>query len=489
LDIISTKTEIKQFKWQRFFSIRWKLMLIYLFISLVPFLFYYLVIVNSIRDYYQGDREDRMRYEVHLIASRIAVTNYFDYLDDEDMRQDIDIEIVERSIQGTYRILILDNQGLVLNDSNNAYVGSTKIIPEVITALLEGRRVANIRPLEEAVYAAVAIENANDDVVGAVLLVSSIEDIYQSVTDIQQSIIMYTLLTTFVVCVLVFAVSQVLIDPLSSISDVVQKMSDGHLDRRIDIRGYDEYAKLAQAFNEMAEKLEMVDKTRQEFVSNVSHELKTPLSSIKVLSESILLQEDVPVQMHREFLQDINSEIDRMARVINDLLQLVKLDEGELGLKVKPVNINNMVIDILRRLNPLAEQKDIKLLIEEPREVVADVDEVKLSSAISNLVDNAIKYTRDGGDVKIIVDADHQNVFVSILDTGIGINEADQGKIFERFYRVDKTRDRETGGTGLGLSITMATLRLHNGSIRVTSKENEGSTFIVRIPIHYSGKG
>ena len=463
-------------------------MLIYLFISLVPFLFYYLVIVNSIRDYYQGDREDRMRYEVHLISSRIAGTNYFDYLDDENMRQAIDSEIVERSIQGTYRILILDNQGLVLNDSNNAYVGSTKIIPEVIAALLEGRRVANIRPHEMAVYAAVSIENANDEVVGAVLLVSSIEDIYESVSEIQQSIIMYTLLTTFVVCVLVFAVSQVLIDPLSSISDVVQKMSDGHLDRRIDIRGYDEYAKLAQAFNEMAEKLEMVDKTRQEFVSNVSHELKTPLSSIKVLSESILLQEDVPVQMHREFLQDINSEIDRMARVINDLLQLVKLDEGELGLNVKPVNINTMVIDIVKRLTPLAEHKDIKLFIEGPREVVADIDEVKLSSAISNLVDNAIKYTRDGGDVKIIVDSDHQNVFLSISDTGIGINEADQGKIFERFYRVDKTRDRETGGTGLGLSITMATLRLHNGSIRVTSKENEGSTFIVRIPIHYSGK-
>jgi signal transduction histidine kinase len=289
--------------------------------------------------------------------------------------------------------------------------------------------------------------------------------------------------------VLVFAVSQVLIDPLSSISDVVQKMSDGHLDRRIDIRGYDEYAKLAHAFNEMAEKLEMVDKTRQEFVSNVSHELKTPLSSIKVLSESILLQKDVPVEMHREFLQDINSEIDRMATVINDLLQLVKLDEGELGLKVMPININSMVTDILKRLSPLAEQKNIKLLIEEPREVVADVDEVKLSSAISNLVDNAIKYTCEEGEVKITVDADHQNVFISIVDNGIGINEADQGKIFERFYRVDKTRDRETGGTGLGLSITMATLRLHNGSIRVTSKENEGSTFIVRIPIHYSGKG
>jgi len=279
-----------------------------------------------------------------------------------------------------------------------------------------------------------------------------------------------------------------IMNPLMTLSAGVHEIRDGNLTYRINYKNTDEFQPVCSDFNEMAEKLEKVDKTRQEFVSNVSHELKTPLSSIKVLSESIVLQEDVPVKMYKEFLQDINSEVDRMTSVVTDLLELVKLDQGELGLNTNSANINIMVSDILKRLSPLADNKGIQFVLEDVREVIIEADEMKLSSAISNLVDNAIKYTHSNGTVKIIVDADHQNAFISITDTGIGISEDDQSKIFDRFYRVDKTRDRETGGTGLGLAITYATVRLHNGSIRVSSKENEGTTFILRIPIHYSGR-
>ena len=464
-------------------------MIVYVFISFVPLLFFYNTIMITVKDNYQTDRVNKIRSAVNIIAPMIEKHNYFDHLGDEGKRQIIDSEIAEFSTQGAYRVLILDNYCLVLNDSNNTEVGKTKIIPEVINALERKKASYNIHTNEQSVYAAAHIQNDEFEIVGAVLLVSSIEDIFNSVSEIEQKLVMYTILTTLVMCVLVFAVSQVLIDPLSNILKVVQKMSDGHLDQRIEIYGRDEYAKLGHAFNEMAEKLEEVDKTRQEFVSNVSHELKTPLSSIKVLSESIMLQEDVPVQMYQEFLQDINSEVDRMTRVVSDLLQLVKLDQGELGLNIHTTNINAMVSDILKRLSPLAEYKNISLLLEDVREVEIEADEMKLSSAISNVVDNAVKYTQSGGTVKVIVDADHQNAFVSVTDTGIGIKEEDQSKIFDRFYRVDKTRDRETGGTGLGLAITYSTVRLHNGSIRVTSKENDGTTFILRVPIHYSRRG
>ena len=460
-------------------------MIVYLFISLVPLLFFFNTIMISIKDYYQNDRAKKVMSSVNILAPTITKSGYFSHLGDETKRQILDSDIADFSAQGAYRVLVLDKSGLVLNDSNNSEVGKTKIIPEVISAM-EKRKATNIHTAEKTIYAAAPIENDSSEIVGAVLLVSSIEDIFISVAEIEKKLIMYTLLTTLVMCVLVFAVSQVLIDPLTNILNVVQKMSDGHLDQRIEINGHDEYAKLGHAFNEMTEKLEKVDKTRQEFVSNVSHELKTPLSSIKVLSESILLQEGVPVQMYQEFLQDINSEVDRMTRVVTDLLQLVMLDQGESGLNIQTININEMVTDILKRLNPLAEQKDIKLVFEDVREVVIEADEMKLASAISNLVDNAVKYTVSGGSVKVIVDADHQNAFVTVSDTGIGIKEEDQNKIFDRFYRVDKTRDRETGGTGLGLSITYSTVRMHNGSIRVMSKENEGTSFIMRIPIHYS---
>ena len=225
------------------------------------------------------------------------------------------------------------------------------------------------------------------------------------------------------------------------------------------------------------------DFCRQQFVSNVSHELKTPLSSVKVLSESILLQEDVPKEMYVEFLHDITSEVDRMTAIINDLLTLVKLDQKEIPLNFKETNLTQMMTDIIKRLQPMADAKYISLQWDASKEIHAEADEMKLSLAISNLVDNAVKYTPEEGTVKVSLDADHQNVFISVADTGIGIPEDEVNRIFERFYRVDKTRDRETGGTGLGLSITHSTIMMHKGSIKVNSKEEEGTTILVRIPL------
>jgi signal transduction histidine kinase len=217
----------------------------------------------------------------------------------------------------------------------------------------------------------------------------------------------------------------------------------------------------------------------------VSHELKTPLSSIKVLTESILLQENVPSEVYREFLEDINSEIDRMTAIVNDLLSLVKLDYNGAKLNIAETDMNRLLRDIIKRLKPLADNKNIDLSFEAAKEVNVDADEVKLSLAISNLVENGIKYTPMDGKVKVSVDADHQNCYITVQDTGIGISEQEQSKIFDRFYRVDKTRDRETGGTGLGLAITHSTVMLHNGTVQIISGEGEGATFIVSLPLKY----
>ena len=214
---------------------------------------------------------------------------------------------------------------------------------------------------------------------------------------------------------------------------VVQKITEGHLDQKIDVKGRDELAELGHAFNNMSSKLLQIDQSRQEFVSNVSHELKTPLSSIKVLSESLTLQENVPVEMYKEFLKDIDSEIDRLTAIINDLLLLVKLDQKEVPMTIKSFNLNQLVEDILKRLYPLANKKNIELIYESFREVALEADEMKITLAISNLVENAIKYTPNDGRVKVVVDADHQNAFIKVIDTGIGIPEEDYEKIFIGF--------------------------------------------------------
>lgn len=439
---------------------------------------------DTLEQYFKDVNEKELLYQANKIAGSIQKANY---LMDETKRPIFDSELEEKSREESYRILVTDNKGIVVNDSNKTEIGKTYLVPEVIVAL-DGKDEANLRKNEGVIYASAYIENDKSEKIGVVLLISSFEEIYSLLDVINQKWFILTIVISILIAVIVFLTSQIIIVPLKNILKVIQKITAGQLYQRIEIKGHNEFSELGEAFNKMTEQLEQVESSRQEFVSNVSHELKTPLSSIKVLSDSILLQEEMPTEVYREFLQDINSEIDRMTNIVNDLLALVKLDnrEAEINLNINETNLNKMLKDILKRLYPLAEQKNIELLYEDNKNVNIEADEMKLSLAISNLVENGIKYTPEKGTVKVIIDSDHQNAFITVQDTGIGINEEEQSKVFNRFYRVDKTRDRETGGTGLGLAITHSTVMLHNGSIKLVSKENEGATFIVRLPIKHA---
>ena len=218
----------------------------------------------------------------------------------------------------------------------------------------------------------------------------------------------------------------------------------------------------------------------------MSHELKTPITSIRVLADSLMGMEGAPVELYREFLSDISDEIDRESKIIDDLLSLVKMDKAAMDqMNAVQTSVNSLMEMILKRLRPIAKKRNVELIFESIREVSADVDEVKLSLAFNNLVENAIKYNVENGWVRVTLDADHKFFYVKVADAGIGIPEEEQDRIFERFYRVDKARSRSTGGSGLGLAITRRVVLMHKGAIRLTSKDGEGSTFILRIPLNY----
>ncbi|MBR0091617.1 MAG: hypothetical protein IJP92_07950, partial [Lachnospiraceae bacterium] len=218
----------------------------------------------------------------------------------------------------------------------------------------------------------------------------------------------------------------------------------------------------------------------------VSHELKTPITSMKVLADTLIAEEHAPEEMYREFLSDISEEIVREDNIINDLLTLVRMDRGTAPLNITRVNIVEMTEIVLKRLRPIARQRNIELTLENAREITAEVDEVKLSLAIMNLVENAIKYNREGGWVRVELDADHQNFTMKVSDSGIGIPEEEQAHVFERFYRVDKSRSREISGTGLGLSVVRQSVLMHRGEIEVSSTVDVGTVFTVRIPLTHS---
>ena len=206
---------------------------------------------------------------------------------------------------------------------------------------------------------------------------------------------------------------------------------------------------------------------------------------MKVLADSLLEQEGVPVEMYQEFMQDIAREIDRENRIITDLLSLVKMDRSGQTMNIESMNINDLLEQILKRLKPIAEKKNVEMVMESFRPVIAEIDEMKFTLAISNLVENAIKYNRENGWVHASLNADYKYFYIKVEDSGIGIPEADQDHIFERFYRVDKSHSREIGGTGLGLAIGRNAVIVHRGSIKVYSNEGEGTTFTVRIPLIY----
>lgn len=463
-----------------FISLRWILLLAYMVAGIVPLLLLASTMLHSVQDYFVEERKKELLSQANVISGQVTSA---DFLFSVASKVDIEEFILETSQTEDYRVLILDASSVVVYDTGYEDVGKTFLLPEVMQAL-EDKDIAREQK-DGTVYAAASIMGRGNNVVGAVLISDAMTDVHDIVGDIGKE--SYLLLATVVLLVvlIMFVVSKVFTEPVKSLIGVIQKMSEGHFEQRVKVNGrvHNEIVDLAIACNQMADQLEKVESTRQQFVSNVSHELKTPLSSVKVLSESILLQEDVPKEMYVEFLHDINSEVDRMTAIINDLLTLVKLDQKEIPVNFKEIDLNEWMADIIKRLQPLADAKGVSLQWDKLKEIRADVDEMKLSLAISNLVDNAIKYTPEKGTVKVTLDADHQNVFISVADTGIGIPEDEVSRIFERFYRVDKTRDRETGGTGLGLSITHATIMMHKGSIKVNSKEEEGTTILVRIPL------
>ena len=327
--------------------------------------------------------------------------------------------------------------------------------------------------------------NTTGDIIGVVVFNASIQNIYELYDRIQTTVSISYLVFSILVLLVAVLYSRKVVRPFYDMTASIDSMTEGYMEDNLSFHGYVEVERIADSFNHLLARLKKLETSRQEFVSNVSHELKTPITSIKVLADSLVAQEDVPVELYKEFMVDIGEELERENKIINDLLSLVKMDRAASQLNIENININELVESILKRLRPIAGERNIELVYESFRPVMAEVDEVKISLAITNLIENAIKYNCDGGWVRVSLNADYKFFILKVSDSGVGIPEDEQDNIFERFYRVDKARSRDTGGTGLGLAITRNSVLLHRGAIKVYSKEQEGTTFTIRIPLSY----
>ncbi|MCD8151820.1 MAG: HAMP domain-containing histidine kinase [Clostridiales bacterium] len=426
-------------------------------------------------------RDTEITSQAKLLATQIAASDYLTTLESDS----ISLQLDQMSTIYDGRIILTDNTFRIVDDTYNMDEGKLILTQDVIIAY-QGETTHTYDDKYHYIEVTLPIVDTDSlETIGVMVVSVSTDSIELNLKYMRQWFWLITLLLDVAIIVVALLVTTQMTKPLQRLAQSIRNVQDGYERdfKRVDT--YSETAMISAACDEILGRIQTVNQSRQEFVSNVSHELKTPLASMKVLADSLIMQEEVPVEVYREFMTDIGAEIDRENQIINDLLSLVKMDRTSPDVNIVPTNINDLLELIMKRLRPIARKKNVDLVLESFRPVTADIDEVMLTLALSNLIENAIKYNRPEGWVHVSLNADHQYFYVAVQDNGIGIPEESQDQIFERFYRVDKSHSNEIDGTGLGLAITKSAVILHRGTIRVESVPDEGTTFTVCIPLNY----
>lgn len=473
-------------------SLKVRIFLLVFIVGLIPCAVMRYAILRNYEQRAVSVRISDVQTQLKILANHLISYHYLR----DNSSEVINAELEQLSNLYDGRVLIINNNLKVVKDTYGISEGKTIISEEVIRCLKgentsqydaqNGYIEMTIPIMETREWGSMeGLPEENEMARGVMLTSVSTDYITATMEILSRRAHVVEVLVILAVFIASLVVSYALIRPFEKITDALSQVKEGYTSDPISVPDCLETEHIGDAFNKVLSRMKVLDDSRQEFVSNVSHELKTPITSIKVLADSLRGQEDVPIELYQEFMEDIATEVDRENKIINDLLALIKLDKTVSDLNVSQVDVNMLVELILKRLRPIAIKKDIELVYESIRPVTAAIDEVKITLVITNLVENAIKYNKEHGWVKVTLDADYQFFTIEVADSGIGIPAESIEHIYERFYRVDKSHSREIDGTGLGLAITRSAILLHRGSIKVVSEEGEGTTFTVKIPLTY----
>lgn len=464
---------------------------IYLFVTLIALLAISFIVTMLVESFLVTQRTQTQLEETTRLALEIAPD-----MDAANTAKLYEL-IVKRAQEMGGRLLVMDADAVVQLDSASYQTGFRLPYREVRDVLIGGReasfgfhkigRGANEQTawglVDDSVWAVYYAAPVTVDgvYVGAVVFSALLQDVEDSVSEIIRQIAVAFSFVAATMALLTFALSRVVTKPIAELTGAIRRMGR-QTGVRVNITGSDEMAELGEAFNRMSEQIEAHNRIRDEFVSNASHELKTPLATMKLLSESILYDENPNPALMREFFSDVSHEVDRLNCVIGDLLRMVKFDQSEESLALERVRFDQIIAKAAGRLRPLAYKKNVELTVSAPEAISVMGEESRLDQVVTNLVENALKYT-DKGSVCVSLARDGEDALLEVRDTGIGIPEEAVSHVFERFYRVDKARSRDTGGTGLGLAIVEKIVAQHGGEIKVESELGSGSAFFVRIPL------
>ncbi|MDR3310402.1 MAG: HAMP domain-containing histidine kinase [Oscillospiraceae bacterium] len=318
-------------------------------------------------------------------------------------------------------------------------------------------------------------------ITGALYIAESDGDSGSILLGLQSTVHRVTALVVLLSAVMIVIITMTLMRRISGILRAIEFVRAGEYGYRIDARGTDELALLSREFNSLTARLRETEDVRRRFVADASHELKTPLASIKLLADSITQSDDIEPDTVREFVGDIGEEANRLSRITEKLMSIARLDAEAEPVR-EPVDLAAAVLSAVKMLEPLAKQQRVKIETLPADGCVVPASPDEIHSVIFNLVENAIKYNFPGGGVKIVLTRAAGRVAMSVSDTGIGIPESDLPHIFDRFYRVDKARSRAAGGSGLGLAIVRGTVTRCGGTITASRREGGGTVFAAIFP-------
>ena len=387
---------------------------------------------------------------------------------------------------GLSRVLVTDASCVVLYDTAqvSGALGRYALIPE-LTAALKGRGNDEFRSdYGEGTFhsrAAVPV-TYRGMVLGAVYVDDYDAEQGSFLVGIQQTLRTVSFVIVGVAMAMSLIFSKALTSRMGKLLGAIRIVREGEYSHRVQVEGRDEMSQMAQEFNALTDRLQTTEEVRRRFVSDASHELKTPLASIRLLTDSILQNGSMDPDTIQEFVGDIGEEAGRLQRITEHLLALTRLDAAK-TVEPHPVDVGEVAGRVEHMLEPLVRAVDVELTlsVEEDLQVLCTRDD--LYQILFNLAENAIKYNLPGGRVSLEAHSQGTVALITVEDTGVGIPEEDIDKVFDRFYRVDKARSRAAGGTGLGLSIVRDTARRHGGEVEAQRREPEGTCFIVTLPL------
>lgn len=434
-------------------------------------------LVNTLYTYLFDQKKVEVLTSANIIASTLSESFTEEYITNK---------IPQMPLEQNSRVIVVDTKSTVIYDSyaETSLKGKTFINSALVSALMKNGKDSGNYYKEDGnwyIDAGVPVIK-NSKPVGAVFLLVSGESTEQVILHIRNSLLVLGLLIIIFVGIFSTTMATIVTLPVERLTKFINNMPKDSL-QKVEVTTKDEIGQLALAFNALIDRLAELEDKRRAFVSDASHELKTPLSIIKLLSDSLIQTENPDPEFIKEFLYDMNNEVERLTRIIERLLDLTQMDSKQLEMQFVHTDMKEVLTEIYKKLSPLAAKKSINFTLRMMEDdVILPIERDSLTEAIYNIADNSIKYTEDGGEVTIDLNRDLGNVFVVISDSGIGIPKESVQKIFDRFYRVDKARARDTGGTGLGLAIALDAVKLHGGFIEVNSEEGVGSKFTIVLP-------